>query len=53
MIVGPPIPAPERTEAGRVPRTAVRELTASLGDELQRLFDESQAAVGQANPARD
>jgi 1-acyl-sn-glycerol-3-phosphate acyltransferase len=53
MIVGPPIPAPERTEAGRVPRTAVRELTATLGDELQRLFDESQAAVGQANPARD
>ena len=53
MIVGPPIPAPERTEAGRVPRTAVRELTASVGEEIQRLFDEAQAAVGQANPARD
>ena len=53
MIVGEPIPAPERTEAGRVPRSAVRELTATLGVEVQRLFDESQAAVGQANPARD
>lgn len=53
MIVGPPLPAPERTESGRVPRTAVRDLTASLQVELQRLFDEAQAAVGQANPARD
>lgn len=53
MIVGPPIPAPERTESGRVPRTAVRDLTAALQVELQRLFDEAQATVGQANPARD
>jgi 1-acyl-sn-glycerol-3-phosphate acyltransferase len=53
MIVGAPMPAPERTESGRVPRTAVRELTAALGTELQRLFDEAQAAVGQANPPRD
>lgn len=46
MIVGDPIPAPARTEAGRVPRTAVRDLTEATGAELQRLFDEAQAAAG-------
>lgn len=53
MVVGPPIPPPARSESGRVPRAAVRDLTARLQVELQRLFDEAQAAVGQANPARD
>jgi 1-acyl-sn-glycerol-3-phosphate acyltransferase len=43
MIVGDPIPAPERTEKGRVPRTAVRDMTESLQTELQKLFDEAQA----------
>jgi 1-acyl-sn-glycerol-3-phosphate acyltransferase len=46
MIVGDPIPAPERTEAGRVPRTAVRDLTVALQAELQKLFDEAQARAG-------
>jgi 1-acyl-sn-glycerol-3-phosphate acyltransferase len=46
MIVGDPIPAPARTEAGRVPRTAVRDLTEALGTELQRLFDQAQARAG-------
>jgi 1-acyl-sn-glycerol-3-phosphate acyltransferase len=46
MIVGDPIPAPDRTEAGRVPRTAVRDLTDALATELQRLFDQARAAAG-------
>jgi 1-acyl-sn-glycerol-3-phosphate acyltransferase len=46
MIVGDPIPAPARTEAGRVPRTAVRDLTEAIGSELQRLFDQAQASAG-------
>jgi 1-acyl-sn-glycerol-3-phosphate acyltransferase len=46
MVVGEPIPAPSRTEGGRVPRTAVRDLTATLQQELQRLFDQAQAKAG-------
>ncbi len=46
LVVGDPIPAPERTEAGRVPRSAVGELTARLHGELQDLFDEAQARAG-------
>jgi 1-acyl-sn-glycerol-3-phosphate acyltransferase len=42
MVVGDPIPAPARTDKGRVPRTAVRDLTETLGRELQRLYDEAQ-----------
>jgi len=43
VIVGPPI-SPVRE--GMSARTAVRELTAELHSELQRLFDASQARVG-------
>jgi 1-acyl-sn-glycerol-3-phosphate acyltransferase len=46
MIVGDPIPAPAHTDAGRVPRTAVRDLTEAVGAELQRLFDQARAAAG-------
>ena len=46
LLVGDPIPAPERTEKGRVPRTAVRDLTEKLKVELQRLLDEAQALAG-------
>jgi 1-acyl-sn-glycerol-3-phosphate acyltransferase len=46
LLVGDPIPAPERTDKGRVPRTAVRDLTEHLQRELQRLFDEAQAMAG-------
>jgi 1-acyl-sn-glycerol-3-phosphate acyltransferase len=46
MVVGDPIPAPERTEKGRVPRTAVRDLTEALGGELQKLFDDAQTKAG-------
>lgn len=43
VIVGQPIPPPERDGNGRVPRRAVHELTARLEREIQRLFDEAQA----------
>lgn len=46
MIIGDAIPAPERSEKGRVPRTAVRDLTKKLQAELQRLFDEAEAKAG-------
>ena len=52
LVVGDPIPAPERTDAGRVPRSAVGELTARLHAELQDLFDEAQERAGQPVPPR-
>ena len=52
LIVGDPMPAPERTEKGRVPRSAVSALTARLHEELQELFDEAQRMAGRPNPPR-
>ena len=43
LLVGDPIPAPERGERGRVPRHAIKELTERLQVEIQRLFDEAEA----------
>jgi 1-acyl-sn-glycerol-3-phosphate acyltransferase len=45
LVVGPPLQPEARAEGARVPRRAVAELTASLKDEVQRLFDEAQAKV--------
>ena len=44
MVVGPPI-RPVAGDGGRASRRAVRELTAELRDELQRLFDLARARV--------
>ena len=52
LLIGDPIPAPERTEGGRVPRSAVGELTTRLHAELQDLFDEAQVLAGRPNPPR-
>lgn len=49
LVVGDPIPPPERTAQGRVPRSAVGGLTARLNGELQALFDEAQALAGRPN----
>ena len=46
LVVGDPIPAPEPTAGGRVPRSAVGVLTERLGGELQVLFDEAQRLAG-------
>ena len=50
LIVGDPIPPPERTESGRTPRSAVGRLTEQLYADIQRLFDEAQALAGRPNP---
>ncbi len=49
IVIGPPIAAPPRTEAGRVPRRAVRELTEQLTETIQELFDEAQVLAGTPN----
>ncbi|HEY9556059.1 MAG TPA: lysophospholipid acyltransferase family protein [Acidimicrobiales bacterium] len=43
LVVGEPIPAPAKTESGRMPRSAVSALTAQLDGVLQQLFDDAQA----------
>jgi 1-acyl-sn-glycerol-3-phosphate acyltransferase len=52
LVVGDPIPAPALTEKGRVPRSAVGDLTARLRSELQPLFDEAMERAGRPNPPR-
>jgi 1-acyl-sn-glycerol-3-phosphate acyltransferase len=42
LVVGTPIPAPERSERGRVPRSVVRDLTERLRADLQRLSDRAR-----------
>jgi 1-acyl-sn-glycerol-3-phosphate acyltransferase len=49
LVVGDPIPAPERTEGGRVPRSAVAKVTERLHGELQVLFDDAQRRAGTPN----
>lgn len=46
FVFGPPILPPETTPGARVPRRQVAELTATLHDEVQRLFDEAQRLAG-------
>jgi 1-acyl-sn-glycerol-3-phosphate acyltransferase len=45
VVVGPPMHVATDVD-GKVPRRAVKELTAALQAELQRLFDEAQVAAG-------
>jgi hypothetical protein len=45
LVVGAPLHPEAREPGTRVPRRAVSELTASLKDEVQRLFDEAQRRV--------
>jgi 1-acyl-sn-glycerol-3-phosphate acyltransferase len=52
LVVGDPLPPPELTDKGRVPRSSVGDLTASLHRELQRLFDDAQQRAGRPNPPR-
>lgn len=50
LLVGDPILPPALTDRGRVPRSAVGELTAALHEELQSLFDDAQELAGRPNP---
>ena len=45
VIIGVPIPVPEAID-GRMPRSAVKEVTAQLHEQLQLLFDEAQTKCG-------
>ncbi len=49
LVVGDPIPAPPRSASGRMPRSAVSELTEQLHATLQELFDEAQVLAGRPN----
>jgi 1-acyl-sn-glycerol-3-phosphate acyltransferase len=49
LVVGDPIPPPEPTEQGRMPRSAVSGLTARLHADLQDLFDDAQQRAGRPN----
>jgi 1-acyl-sn-glycerol-3-phosphate acyltransferase len=46
IAVGEPIPPPSVTEAGRVSRKAVHQLTETLRDRIQELFDRAQIRSG-------
>jgi 1-acyl-sn-glycerol-3-phosphate acyltransferase len=48
IVVGEPIVA-EADESGRIPRSAVKDVTVKLASELQRLFDEAQQLAGTPN----
>jgi 1-acyl-sn-glycerol-3-phosphate acyltransferase len=52
IVVGDPLPVPDTTSGGRVPRSAVSRLTADLQRSLQELFDDAQVRVGSPNPPR-
>jgi 1-acyl-sn-glycerol-3-phosphate acyltransferase len=41
VVIGPPIRPPVPVAGARVPRAAVRDLTAELHETLQRLYDEA------------
>jgi 1-acyl-sn-glycerol-3-phosphate acyltransferase len=45
VVVGPPLRV-EAEPGGRVPRPAIRQVTAELHEELQRLFDTAQIRAG-------
>ncbi len=52
LVVGDPIPPPERTAAGRTPRSAVGALTERLYGDIQELFDDAMERAGRPNPPR-
>jgi 1-acyl-sn-glycerol-3-phosphate acyltransferase len=52
LVIGDPIPTPERNEKGRVPRSAVGGVTERLHGEMQALFDDAQRRAGRPNPPR-
>jgi 1-acyl-sn-glycerol-3-phosphate acyltransferase len=45
VIIGAPILPPASVAGTRVPRSAIRDVTAELHETLQRLFDEAAARV--------
>ncbi|MCC5952410.1 MAG: 1-acyl-sn-glycerol-3-phosphate acyltransferase [Acidimicrobiia bacterium] len=52
LVIGEAIQPPTVADGGRVPRSALRRLTAELGERIQELFDEAQARAGTPRPPR-
>jgi hypothetical protein len=48
IVIGEPIVA-VADENGRIPRSAVKDLTVQLSTDLQRLFNEAQQLAGTPN----
>ncbi|HWD51736.1 MAG TPA: lysophospholipid acyltransferase family protein [Acidimicrobiales bacterium] len=46
LVVGDPIAAPARTDAGRVPRSQLHAMTEELTTTIQELYDRSVASTG-------
>jgi hypothetical protein len=46
LVVGAPIPPPERSDAGRIPRSRLHRLTEDLTESLQTLYDQAVSATG-------
>ena len=46
VVIGAPIPPPQRTEGGRVSRSAVRAATEALVSRLQAVYDEARENTG-------
>ncbi len=46
LVVGAPIPPPERSDAGRIPRSRLPRLTEELPASLQSLYDRAGSATG-------
>jgi 1-acyl-sn-glycerol-3-phosphate acyltransferase len=42
VVVGEPLPAPERTEGGRVPRSAIRKASEALQAAIQTAYDQAR-----------
>lgn len=49
VVIGEPISPPPKKESGRVSRNGVREMTVTLGERIQDLFDEAQLRAGSPN----
>ena len=52
IVVGEALHPAAAADGGRVPRRAIKELSARLGAALQELFDEAQLRAGRPNPTR-
>lgn len=52
FVIGEPIPPPEQSESGRVPRRVVKEHTEIVMNRVQAVFDEAMERVGTPNPPR-
>jgi 1-acyl-sn-glycerol-3-phosphate acyltransferase len=46
LVVGTPIPPPVRSDAGRVPRSRIHQLTEALAASIQELYDQAVSITG-------